>query len=52
VTGNPVEDKEEKQPYTLSGYVSYATIMEISWRFIKKLKIDLHCGLAVPLLGI
>ena len=48
--GEGVEKREHS--YTVGGNVYCTATMEIRWRFLKKLKLEIPYDLAIPLLGI
>ena len=50
---NVGEDVEKKEPScTIGRNVNWSTTMKTVWRFLKKIKIELLSGPAIPLLGI
>jgi hypothetical protein len=53
-TANHGEDVRGKEPfYTVGGNVNWSDLYEnLVWKFMKKLKIDLHYDPAIPLLSI
>ena len=49
---NAGEGAEKREfSYTVGGNVNWYNTMETLWRFLKKIKLELLYGLAIPLLG-
>ena len=45
-------EEKRKFSYTVGGNVNWYNHWKILWRFLKKLKVELTCDPAIPLLGI